>query len=158
GILLRSGIGPAETVRKIGCKVVVDSPAVGNRLLDHPGFAIFLRPRWKSGASRRHPLLQTVLRYPSGKRAHRSDMLLQPGSTFVLPWITLPLVSIMGAIGKPRGHGRLYWDSADVTAAPRIESRLLEDRGDLELAVSAMRLAFDLVARKPLHELAEMLW
>jgi choline dehydrogenase len=158
GILLRSGIGPAETLRKIGCEIVAESPAVGRRLLDHPGFAMFLRPRWKSGASRRHPLLQTLLRYPSGERAHSTDMLLQPGSTFVLPWFNLPLVSIMGAIGKPRGEGRLHWDSAKVTAAPRVESRLLEHPSDLELAVAAMRIAFDLAARKPLRELAEMLW
>jgi choline dehydrogenase len=158
GILLRSGIGPAETVRKLGCAVVVDSPAVGRRMLDHPGFAMFLRPRWGSKASRRHPLLQTLLRYPSGQRSHRSDMLVQPGSTLVLPRINLPLVSLMGAIGKPRGHGTMHWESRDGMAAPRIESRLLEDRSDLELAVSAMRIAFDLAARKPLRELAQMLW
>ena len=158
GILLRSGIGPAETVRKLGGETLVDAPAVGRRLFDHPGFAMFLRPRWKSGTSRRHPLLQTVLRYRSGQRAHPADMLLQPGSTVALPRFNLPLVSIMGAIGKPRGHGRLHWDSRDAMAAPRIESRLLEDPGDLELAVSAMRIAFDLAQRRPLRAIAEMLW
>jgi choline dehydrogenase len=85
-------------------------------------------------------------------------MLLQPGSTVALPRINLPLVSIMGAIGKPRGHGRLHWDSKDGMVAPRIESRMLEDPGDLELAVSAMRIAFDLAQRRPLRALAEMLW
>jgi choline dehydrogenase len=85
-------------------------------------------------------------------------MLLQPGSTVALPRFNLPLVSIMGAIGKPRGHGRLHWDTRDGTTAPRIDSRLLEDAGDLELAVSAMRLAFDLAQRKPLRDLAEMMW
>jgi choline dehydrogenase len=158
GILLRSGIGPPETVRKLGGETIVDAPAVGRRLLDHPGFAMFLRPRWRGGTSRRHPLLQTVLRYPSGRRAHPADMLLQPGSTVALPRFNLPLVSIMGAIGKPRGHGRLHWDTRDGTTAPRIDSRLLEDAGDLELAVSAMRLAFDLAQRKPLRDLAEMMW
>jgi choline dehydrogenase len=158
GILLRSGIGPGEIVRKIGAEVVVESPAVGRRMLDHPGFAMFLWPRWNSGTSRRHPLLQTVLRYASGERAHRADMLVQPGSTLVLPRMNLPLVSLMGAIGKPRGHGRMHWDSRDGMAPPRIESRLLEDRSDLDLAVSAMRIAYDLAQRKPLRELATMLW
>jgi choline dehydrogenase len=158
GVLLRSGIGPAETLRRIGCGTVVDSPAVGRRLLDHPGFAMFLRPRWGSGVSCRHPLLQTVLRYSSGERAHRADMLVQPGSTLVLPRINLPLVSLMGAIGKPRGEGRLHWDSRGAMKPPRIESRLLEDRSDLELAVATMRLTFELAARKPLRDLAQMLW
>jgi choline dehydrogenase len=156
GILLRSGIGPSETVRKIGCSSIVEAPAVGRRLLDHPGFAMFLRPRWNAGSSRRHPLLQTVFRFASGERSHAADMLLQPGSTLALPWFNLPLVSIMGAIGKPRGHGLLHWDSAG--GPPRIESRLLENPDDLALAVAAMRLAFDLAERRPLRDLASMLW
>jgi len=158
GILLRSGIGPAEAVRKIGCPLIVEAPAVGRRLLDHPGFAMFLRPRWNAGSSRRHPLLQTVFRFASGERSHSADMLLQPGSTVALPWFNLPLVSIMGAIGKPRGHGLLHWDSPGGLAPPRIESRLLENPDDLGLAVSAMQLAFDLAERRPLRDLASMLW
>jgi choline dehydrogenase len=158
GILLRSGVGPPDTIRRLGGEVLVDAPAVCARLLDHPGYAMFLRPRWKAATNRRHPLLQTVLRFASGRRPHRADMLLQPGSTVALPWIQLPLVSIMGAVGKPRGHGRLHWDSLDPGAAPRIESRLLEDPDDLDLAVSAMRLAFDLAQRKPLSDLAAPLW
>jgi choline dehydrogenase len=158
GILLRSGIGPEGTVRAIGAEPLVDAPAVGRRLLDHPGFAMFLRPRWNAGANRKHPLLQTVLRFRSGQSPHPADMLLQPGSTVPLPRINLPLVSIMGAIGKPRGTGRLHWDSPGGMGAPRIESRLLEDPDDLELAASAMRLAFELAQRRPLRELATMFW
>jgi len=158
GILLRSGIGPAETVHKIGCELVLDAPAVGRKLLDHPGYAIFLFPRWGAGSSRKHPLLQTVLRTPSGRRTHRADMLLQPGSTVALPRVNLPLVSIMGAIGKPRGHGLLSWDSRGAEAPPRIESRLLENADDLEMAVEAMKLACDLAQRAPLRDLAAMFW
>ena len=158
GILLRSGVGPPESVRKLGCEPLVDAPAVGRKLLDHPGFAIFLRPRLGAGSSRRHPLLQTVLRFASGERSHRADMLLQPGSTVALPRVNLPLMSIMGAIGKPRGHGYLHWDSRDAMAGPRIESRLLEDPDDLRLAMSAMTRAFDLAQRPPLRDLGAMLW
>jgi len=156
GILLRSGVGPAEAVRKIGCALIVEAPAVGRRLLDHPGFAMFLRPRWNAGSSRRHPLLQTVFRFASGERSHSADMLLQPGSTVALPWLNLPLVSIMGVVGKPHGHGLLHWDSQD--GPPRIQSRLLENPDDLALAVAAMQLAADLTERRPLRDLASMLW
>jgi choline dehydrogenase len=158
GILLRSGVGPPDTIRRLGGKVLVDAPAVSARMLDHPGYAMFLRPRWKARTSLRHPLLQTVLRFASGKRAHRADMLLQPGSHLSLPWFRLPFVSIMGALGKPRGYGRLIWDSLAPDATPRIESRLLEDPADLDLAVSAMQLAYELAQRKPLRELAVPFW
>jgi choline dehydrogenase len=85
-------------------------------------------------------------------------MLLQPGSVLALPHLNLPLVSIMGAIGKPRGHGLLFWDSRGAEKPPRIESRLLENPDDLELAVEAMKLACDLAQRAPLRHLARMFW
>jgi choline dehydrogenase len=158
GILLRSGIGPSETLRKIGCELLVDSPAVGRRLLDHPGFAMFLRPRFGSGSSRRHPLLQTVLRFASGERSHRADMLMQPGSALALPRFSLPFVSVMAAIGKPRGHGLMHWESRGALAPPRIESRLLEDPDDMRLAVSTMQLAFEITQRRPLRDLDATFW
>jgi choline dehydrogenase len=61
-VLLRSGVGPRAAVERIGVDCVADVPAVGARLLDHPGMAIFLRPR-AGVQSLAHPLMQTVLRY-----------------------------------------------------------------------------------------------
>ena len=69
GILLRSGIGPRSSVERLGVDVVMDLPAVGARLLDHPGVAIFLRPRRALRQSLRDPLIQTVLRYTSKRSA-----------------------------------------------------------------------------------------
>src|SRR4051794_22059761 len=40
-LLMRSGIGPRADVERIGCDLVADVPAIGKRLLDHPGTAIF---------------------------------------------------------------------------------------------------------------------
>src|ERR1019366_7489607 len=64
GILLRSGIGPRRAVERLGVDVVVDLPAVGAKLLDHPGSAIFLRPKQRHRAAGRH-FIQTVLRTTS---------------------------------------------------------------------------------------------
>src|SRR5262249_14696099 len=79
GILLRSGIGPKRDLDRLGVDVVADVPAVGARLLDHPGTAIFLVA--KHGVSRpmEHALVQTVLRYRSAPSAVPNDMQLQPG-------------------------------------------------------------------------------
>jgi choline dehydrogenase len=105
GILLRSGIGPREKVDRLGVPCVVDLPAVGARLLDHPGAAIIVAPR-PGVAHVSHPLIQTVLRYTSEGSSYPNDMQLQPGSFFALPDAPLPLVSIMCSVGKPRGYGR----------------------------------------------------
>ena len=157
GILLRSGIGPRRELERLGSSLVAELPAVGARLLDHPGCAIFLRPRWGAGVQRKHPLIQNVLRYASGS-AHPSDMLLQPGSKLALPQVDLPLVSLMASVGKPRGSGSLCFTSADPRAAPIIHSRLLDDPHDRALAVDAMQRAFSIANNRALSELARPLW
>jgi choline dehydrogenase len=157
GILLRSGIGAAQDVARIGCELVHELPAVGQRLLDHPGTAIFLRPRWGGPTRRTDPLIQTVLRYGSGA-AHPSDMLLQPGSKLSLPRADFPLLSVMCAVGKPRGTGTLHYVSADPHAKPQIMSRLLENTHDRELAVDAMMLAHELTQSPEMVKLAAPLW
>jgi choline dehydrogenase len=157
-LLLRSGLGPRADVERIGVELVRDSPAIGRRLLDHPGTAFFLRPRWFGPTRRRDPLIQTVLRYPSGARAHPSDMLLQPGSSLPLPRIDVPLLSIMGQVGKPRGHGVLRLRSADPRHRPEIESQLLSDVGDRELAVAAMQRGHAIAQTVAMRKLAGHFW
>ena len=161
GILLRSGIGPHAVVERLGVEVVADVPAVGARLLDHPGAAIFLRP--KPGIqSLDHPLIQTVLRYASraGGRdgAVRNDMVLQAGSVLPLPWGTLPLVSLMCSLGKPRGYGTIEYTSPNPRVRPRIESRLLVDGVDRACAVEALRLLADMASSPPMKHLATFFW
>lgn len=158
GILLRSGVGPRSSVERLGVSVVMDLPAVGARLLDHPGVAIFLRPRRSLRQSLRDPLIQTVLRYTSRRSTRRNDMILQPGSCVPLPFLTLPLVSIMCSIGKPRGHGTIEYTSADPRSRPKIESRLLVDDEDRQRAVEAMRLAADVAMSGPLRDQAVFFW
>ena len=92
GILLRSGIGPRRTIERLGVDLVADLPSVGARLLDHPGCAIFLRPREPHRVPGKS-FLQTVLRYTS-RSGPRNDMFLQAGSVVPHPYGELPLVSI----------------------------------------------------------------
>jgi choline dehydrogenase len=157
-LLLRSGLGPRADVERIGVELVRATPAIGRRLLDHPGTAFFLRPRWLGPTRRLDPLIQTVLRYPSGARAHPSDMMIQPGSSLPLPRVDLPLLSIMAQVGKPRGTGMLHVPSADPRARPIIESRLLSDDGDRALAVDAMLRAYAIVQTAPMRALASHFW
>jgi choline dehydrogenase len=156
-ILLRSGVGPAVELLRLGITPVADVPGVGARLLDHPGSAIVLVP--KPGVSRlEHPLLQTVLRYTSEGSSYPDDMQLQPGSILPLPGLTMPLVTLMCCIGKPRGTCGLTLPSADPHVRPRIESRFLEDAADRARAVEAIELVWLLGRTPPLRRLASFLW
>lgn len=157
GILLRSGIGPQAQLQRLGVERVQDLPGVAARLLDHPGCALFMNPRW-GVVKRSDPLIQTVLRY-TAQGGRTADMLLQPGSVFSSPWGAFPLLcSVMAAIGKPSGHGQLRYDSADPRTRPTIISGLLEHPDDLRRAVEAMQRAYALCQMPPMRALARHVW
>jgi choline dehydrogenase-like flavoprotein len=158
GLLLRSGVGPRAEVERLGVDLVADVPAVGARLLDHPGSAIFLVPRW--GLSKvGHPIVQTVLRYRSrGSPYPQNDMQLQPGSFLPIPPVPLPLVTLACCVGKPRGHGTIRFLSADPRAKPRIDSNVLGHDEDRARAVDAMQMARAFVHTRAMRDLVTFLW
>ena len=157
GILLRSGVGPKDQVEALGVSLVADNPAIGARLLDHPGFAFFLLPRWGK-SHRQAPLIQTVCRYTSDGSPQPNDMLLQPGNLVPFPRFKLPLVSLMGSVGKPRGVGALRWTSPNPKKRPTIALDLLAHDADRARAVDAMSRAFALVETPPMRALVRHLW
>jgi choline dehydrogenase len=158
GLLLRSGVGPRAELERLGVDLVADVPAVGARLLDHPGAAIFFVPRW--GLSQvGHPLVQTVLRYRSrGSPYEKNDMQLQPGSFLPLPPLPLPLVTLACCVGKPRGAGTLRFLSADPRAKPRIDSNVLDHPDDRARAVEALELARACAHTRAMRGLVNFLW
>ncbi len=156
-ILLRSGIGPRREIDRLGVALVCDLPAVGARLLDHPGCAIFLRPR-RGVVDLAHPIVQTVLRYTSEGSDCPNDIQLQPGSFLPFPPFEIPLLSLALCVGKPRGHGRLWLESANPRAVPRIESEFLENDEDRKRAVAAISLAWRLVSEGAMKELGTPFW
>jgi choline dehydrogenase len=156
GVLLRSGIGPKNAVERMGVDLVVDLPAVGARVLDHPGVAIFLRPRQPHRVLGK-AFIQTVLRYTSPE-GPRNDMFLQAGSVVPTPHWTIPLVSIMASIGKSYGEGTIAFPSFNPRAHPIIESRLLVEPRDRKRAIEAMRLAAELTRTPEMRDMATQLW
>ena len=158
GILIRSGIGPRAMLERLGVEVVSDVPAVGARLLDHPGSLAIFIPKHHGIASIEHPLIQTVLRYTSEGSPFPSDMQLQPLSFLEWPGNDMPVVCISCCVGKPRGHGRITWTSADPAAKPHIELDIIAHPDDLACSVEAMELAGQVARTKPLRDLIVPFW
>lgn len=158
GILLRSGVGPREQVARLGVELTSHVPAVNARLLDHPGAAIFLLARW-SVVKIAHPLIQTVLRYTSKGSEYPNDMQVQPGSIVPIhPRLTLPGVAIACCVGKPRGHGRVHFNSADPRAKPEIHSEMLVDADDRARAVEGLSIAYEIARTPSMRAMARFLW
>src|SRR5262249_34918408 len=80
-ILWRSGIGPSDGLRALGVDVVVDNPAVGKGLTDHPGAFVFARPAGDPGAV--DPQYQLGVRYSSSTGVP-DDMFLSMMNVFDL--------------------------------------------------------------------------
>ncbi len=158
GILLRSGIGPAADVARIGVELVRDLPAVGAQLLDHPGVAIFFVP-FTAGMSRvDHPLIQTVCRYASTGGMGPSDMQLQPGSFVPLPRFPLAGVTVAAVVGKPRSKGRLRFVSARPSERPEIATALLSDGADRQAAREALKWVGRLAKTRAISSLARPIY
>jgi choline dehydrogenase len=151
GILLRSGVGPDREVRRLQCDPVLDAPAIGHRLLDHPGTGIFVRARGGAIPDRSAPIVQTVYRYSSGQCDHRADMLLQPIS-FTMLYPRLNLFAMVTQVGKPRGFGELRYLTADPRARPIIFSRFFQDAQDRALACDALRRCHALLETRSLSK------
>ena len=158
GILLRSGIGPAADVARLGVELVSDVPGVGSRLLDHPGVAIFFLPLHAEMASVEHPLIQTVCRYASTGGMGPNDMQLQPGSFIPLPRFPLAGVTIAAVVGKSRARGRIRFPSARPADAPTLHTNLLGDEKDRAAVREALRWISKLARTKAVSALARPIY
>jgi choline dehydrogenase len=158
GILLRSGIGPRASVEALGVDLVADIPAVGAHVLDHPGVALFFRPVRGLG-NRSFPLIQNVMRFTSKGSGYRDDVQLQPGSFVPTPWgVTLPLVTLSCCVGKSRSRGSIRFLDQDPRRRPVLESRLLEDMADREVAMECLRLGLLCAESVSMRHMATLFW
>jgi choline dehydrogenase len=154
-ILLRSGIGPKATLEALGIPIQVDSPGVGENLLDHPAVPLILVPK-PGVCDYNNPWVQVVLRYTTPGSAEFNDMQLWMGSHVDLTMfpdvqrmVGAPLAPILlSALQRPRSRGRLSLTSADPHLQPKIELNYATDPGDKSRLVEGVRLAWR-IARSP---------
>ncbi|TNE84564.1 MAG: choline dehydrogenase [Deltaproteobacteria bacterium] len=155
GLLQRSGIGPRAVLEDQGVAVVHDSPGVGARLLDHAGAAMFCVP-WTGAGVREGAVIETMLVLPD-ERTGRRVVQLQPGSFLMTPYADLPFVTLMLSNAKPKGHGTIRYDLRDFTAPPQVDSRLLVEPEDQDVAARALVELFHLSQTAALSRLGRPL-
>ncbi len=129
-ILWRSGIGPRADLEGLGIDVVRDVPAVGANLCDHPALAVACTVKDPSIVDHDLPLVQTILRYTAPGSEHRNDLQIEQ-FTFSQRMDGQDAFAIAAVLEQSYGRGRVYLESADPHAKPRIEQRFCEDERDL---------------------------
>lgn len=150
-ILLRSGIGPAGDLRRLGVEVRADLP-VGRGMQDHPMIVVGL-PLTADAAIKtaddRHT--NVCVRYGSGSGpAH--DMMFVSLNMNVLSMENADTRVPMGGFGvwlnQGFSRGVLTLTSADPEAQPEVRERMLSDERDLARLRDGVRAVVEL-ARSP---------
>jgi choline dehydrogenase len=156
-LLLRSGIGPAAELARLKVTPVVELAAVGSRMLDHPGVALFFRAG-KVSVDRKAPLVQTVFRFTSKDSTVPNDMQVQPGSFVPLPRVILPFFTISVCLGKPRRGGTMRVRSVDPRARIDVDNHFLVDPIDHARTMEAVDHIVALAQEPALREMGTHFW
>ncbi|HUG15519.1 MAG TPA: GMC oxidoreductase [Thermomicrobiales bacterium] len=154
GILLRSGIGPADELRALGIQAVHDLPGVGRALADHPAAGLIYRGSDRLDAemdeferTRWTPDEQALLKTRSGRCKEAFDLHLfsviirDPDTGERGYWVSVSSVA-------PKSVGTVRLASTDPAAAPLIDhGYLTDDAGDdLEALLDGIRLGREIMA------------
>ena len=135
-LLMLSGIGRADALKKLGLPVVVDLPGVGANLHDHPRVGV----RWAA----RQPLAASsvsagLFMYSTGASTQRPpDLQFYVGRGLDTPD---PMVTLTIALSQPASRGSVALRSADPLAPPIIAANYFAEPRDLDALVDGVRLA-----------------
>ena len=140
-LLMLSGIGPADHLRRHGIDVSVDLPGVGGNLHDHVQV-------WRSFGCRPGPPVAPGSNL--GEAGGFASVLDQSGVPDVqlsfVPKMTLdpadarPGFTIASAVARPTSRGRISLASADPWQPPVIEPNYLATEHDMNILVAGARL------------------
>lgn len=155
-ILLRSGIGPADHLRRLGITPRVDLPGVGAVLYDH--FRCWLSFHAAADYDPQRDTHEVMLRYTASGSAETNDMQLHVFTPrdFVENEAYAPrgsggcYLSLAAGVQRPHGHGSLTLAAADPAVPPRIDLRYANHPEDLRRLADGLRLAWRLAHTPPL--------
>ena len=149
-ILLRSGIGPEEPLRRLGIAVRENLPGVGANLADHPGTDVGIH---YDGPVRPAPFLHSAVVF-------RSSLVAADAAPDLFLWLTdpvqadgPPMLEISVLVLTPSSRGSVSLRSADPADPPRINLPGLTSSIDLKRMVEGVGRAEELAAHRAVRRL-----
>jgi choline dehydrogenase len=179
-LLMLSGVGPADQLRRHGITPVADLPGVGENLVDHPEVPMIATANgrhgyYKQGVGWR--MIRNGLRFKlfgagpilsAGVEAGAFVNPADPGAeptiqAFCVPIVyldrdTLTLVkdgygiTITTVVVKPRSRGFVRLRSADPDDMPLVSPNLLQDPADVQTMIAGQRFFLRAFGTSPLKE------
>ncbi len=173
-LLLLSGIGPAEELKRAGVQVRHDLPGVGRNLQDHP----FVTMIWEVsdhdtmyGADKPKPLAEWLLRKSGPLTSTVAEVVAFTRTRAGLPAADIQMhmgaayyedhgaetydgdaIVIAPTLLSPKSRGQVWLRSNDPTAKPRIITNSLSEPQDVESLIAGMGLAREIAAQPALKE------
>ena len=145
-LLLLSGIGPADQLRRHGIDVVADLPGVGANLSDHPlDVIVYSASQPVSLGAHNVADVLAACRVDHSSIVPDAHMLFLP-LPYVPPGRTAPEdgYTIAFSMLRPHSRGWVRLSSPDPTEPPLIDPAFLADQRDVDFMVRAARVARDL--------------
>lgn len=164
-VLLRSGVGPGEALRRLGIRPVADLPGVGVNLMEHPIVAMWGIPA-AAGCLPGEPMHQVLARVASDGGAPDLNLTLVNNVTD----LDVPVMrgvlkgrtgfSLHASLLSPRSRGSVTLRGAEPDARPVIELRLASDPWDVERLMAGTRMLWEMAKGSHLAPLLErvFLW
>ncbi|GAA4634874.1 GMC family oxidoreductase N-terminal domain-containing protein [Actinoallomurus vinaceus] len=171
-VLMLSGVGPADHLRSFGIDVVVDLPAVGRGLQDHPMVPVMWhtpgkKALWEGANTRALLTYQGLGRGPyasnvaeaGGFVRTRPDLPAPDLQYHVLPTpfldqgLTEPnkrIISVFATTVAVASRGSVTLRSADPRWKPLIDPNYLAETADLDVLVAGVRQAREITATGPM--------
>ncbi|MBV9546484.1 MAG: GMC family oxidoreductase N-terminal domain-containing protein, partial [Chloroflexi bacterium] len=149
-VLMLSGVGPADQLRRAGVDVRVDLPGVGQNLRDHPHVYSTWRPTDEYRMDPSLPRYQVVLRYTATGSDLRNDMQIFMTSFATArvdrggDGVTPVGITLQPVLNLSVGQGALCLESADPNVQPRIDFHYLEDDFDRRRLRDSLHLCEEL--------------
>lgn len=184
-IMMLSGLGPADILRRHGIAVMRNIPGVGRNLQDHPGVYLNYavdRPTYNSLQGPMDKLCHGLAwllfgRGPATTPGALAMAFVKSSNSEPVPDLQLhftpvgykltpeqlivfdePVITVIPNVNRPHSRGWIELASADIRDYPRIECRLLEDERDVVRLIAGCRILRRICAATPLADriLAEL--
>jgi choline dehydrogenase len=142
-LLMLSGIGPADDLRRLGVAVNTALAGVGANLQDHPRMSL----RWTS----RKPLPGSTVSAGLITYSRRRSAAAPPDIQFYVGRGTDAIdqfVTVTVAMTQPLSRGRVALVSADPMVPPAIHANYYAESSDIEAMIDGLRLAQSLASAR----------
>jgi choline dehydrogenase len=153
-ILMRSGIGHAEHLTKLGIPVLVDAP-IGDRLKEHPFY--YNVYALKRQAISMVPTAGAII-WTNSSEAGPDELDLHISGTHILDPAQSPTggaIVLACAVTLPKSNGMIRLASRDPRAMPLICFNFFQDKSDLRRMKEAVRLSRRIGQTAPFKDVRE---